>query len=57
MLNCGDRCTFVGQVNASTLLVDSGRFTLIVMSHYPIEQCFSGEAKREAIRGDSKRSK
>jgi hypothetical protein len=35
----------------STLFVDPGRFTLIVTSHYPIEQCSSAEAEREAIKG------
>jgi hypothetical protein len=51
MLKWGDRYPFVGQVKGSTLLVDPGRFTLIVTSHYPIEQCFSGEAEREAMKG------
>jgi hypothetical protein len=46
MLKWGDRYPFVGHVKRSTLLVDPGRFTLIVTSHYPIEQCFSGEAER-----------
>jgi hypothetical protein len=51
MLKPGDRLPFVGQVKWSTLLVDPGRFTLIVRAHYPIEQCFSGEAEREAMKG------
>jgi hypothetical protein len=43
----GDRYPFVGGVKGSTLLVDPGRFTLIVTSNYSIDQCFSrtsGEA-------------
>jgi hypothetical protein len=51
MLKWGDRYPFVGQVKRSTLLVDPGRFTLIVTSHYPIEQCFSEEAERAVIKG------
>jgi hypothetical protein len=46
----GDRFPFVGQIKGSTLLVDPGRFTLIVTSHYAVDQCFSGAAEREAIK-------
>jgi hypothetical protein len=51
MLKWGDRYPFAGQVKGSTLLADPGRFTLIVTSHYPIEQCFSGDLEREAMKG------
>jgi hypothetical protein len=30
---------------------DGNGFTLIVTSHYPIEECLSGEAEREAMKG------
>jgi hypothetical protein len=48
MLKWGDRYPFSGQVKGSTLLVEPGRFTLIVTSHYSIEQCVSGEAEKGA---------
>jgi hypothetical protein len=51
MLKWGDRYPFSGQVKGSTLLVDRGRFTLIVTSHYSIDQGFSGEAERGAMKG------
>jgi hypothetical protein len=51
MLKWGDRYPFAGQVKGSTLLVDPGRFTLIVTSHSSSEQCFSGEAERGAMKG------
>jgi hypothetical protein len=46
----GDRYPFSGQIKGSTVLVDPGRFTLIVTSHYRIEQCFSGEVEQEAMK-------
>jgi hypothetical protein len=45
----GDRYPFVGSVKGSTLLVDPGRFTLIVTSNYSIDQCFRREEDRAAI--------
>jgi hypothetical protein len=45
-----DRSPFVANVKYSAVLVDPGRFTLIVTSNHSIEQCISSPAEREAVR-------
>jgi hypothetical protein len=46
----GDRAPFQAGVKGSTILVDPGKFTLIVTSNYSIEQCFSRPQDRAAMR-------
>jgi hypothetical protein len=45
-----DRFPFNGHVKGSTVVVDSGRFTLIVTSNYWIEQCFSDVTVEQGIK-------
>lgn len=46
----GDRYPFQGECKGSHIMVEPGRFFLIVTSNYPIDQCFVNEEDRAAIR-------
>jgi hypothetical protein len=46
----GDRDPFTAHVKGSTVVVDPGRFTFIVTSHYSIDQCFREETDRAALK-------
>lgn len=45
----GDRYPFEGECKGSHVLVEPGRFLLVITSNYPIEQCFINEEDKAAI--------
>jgi hypothetical protein len=53
-LGAGSHCEVASGTDLQNFIYcckDGKGFTLIVTSHYPIEECFSGEAEREAMKG------
>jgi hypothetical protein len=45
-----DRATFLGEVKCGTVVVEPGRFILIVASNYPMERCFTREEDLKAMK-------
>jgi hypothetical protein len=45
----GDRYPFNGEVKGSTILMEPARWTLVVTSNYPPDQCFLGTEDVKAI--------
>lgn len=46
----GDRYPFQGEVKGSSMLIQPGRFNLIITSNYPIDRCFLSTEDKEAIK-------
>lgn len=46
----GDRYAFTGECKGSHLQIDPGRFSLIITSNYPIEECFESQEDIKAIK-------
>lgn len=46
----GDRYPFEGECKGSHILIEPGRFFLIVTSNYPINECFANEQDIEALK-------
>lgn len=46
----GDRYPFMGEVKNGSVMVEPGRFFLIITSNYSIEECFQDERDKNAIK-------
>jgi hypothetical protein len=45
-----DRYPFTGETKGSSVIVEPGRLALVVTSNYDIDDCFSNEEDREALK-------
>ena len=46
----GDRYPFIGECKGSHLQIDPGRFSIVITSNYPIEECFECPEDIKAIK-------
>ena len=46
----GDRYPFIGECKGTHIQVDPGRFSIVITSNYPIDQCFENPEDIRAIR-------